>query len=134
MPVQVGHGAIAISIVDHRPIVAGENDERILGQTEPVERSHELADARVELLDHISANAAAARPREPRIRHPRHVGLMRGKVEKERFLLGTLEKLDRLPREDVRHVLIVWLCPWLGFIFSSSGFAAPVGSSPILPL
>ena len=61
-----------------------------------VERREHLADAPVELLDRVAAGAAAALADEPRVRHARHVDVVRREVQEERLVLVLLDELDGL--------------------------------------
>ena len=107
VPARVGRGAVHVAVVHHPAVVAGEDDERVVGQLVPVELGEDLADAPVELLDAIAAKAVAALALEPRVRHARNVGVVRGEVEEERLRLVVCDERHGPLRDVVGHVLVL---------------------------
>ena len=77
-----------VAVLDHAAIVAGENDERLLREAEPVERREHLADGVVEFGQRFAAGAALARAFEARMRRLRGVDAVRGEVEEKRARSG----------------------------------------------
>ena len=100
-------GVVAIAVVDDRAVVAGEDDQRVLGQPALVERLEHLADRPVELDDRVAPRAHPALAGEPRVRHARDVDVVGREVEEERPGLVPLDERDGLARERVGHVLVL---------------------------
>ena len=76
-------------------------------EVEPVERRQDLADGPVELRDRVAARPHRRRAGEARVRHARHVGVVRREEQEERLAAMLLDERGRLAGEDVRHVLVL---------------------------
>ena len=57
----------------HSAVVAGEDDKRVVGHLEPVERVEHFAHRPVEFVDEVAIDADLARAREARVRLQRRV-------------------------------------------------------------
>ena len=73
-------------VVEDAAVVAGEDDERVVGQLQLVELGEHLANGPVELDDGVAADAALALAAELRVRHARDVDVVRGHFEEERLV------------------------------------------------
>ena len=98
---------VLVAVVHHAAVVAAEEDQRVVGQAEPVEGGQDLADRPVELLDRVAAGAALAGPLEPRVRDAGDVDVVRVEVEEERPVLVPLDEGDGLAGDRVGHVLVL---------------------------
>ena len=105
---------ITIPIVDDRAVVAREQDQRIAGELQAVERREDLADGPIELCDGVATRPHGRRAHEARVRQARHVRIVQRKKEEERLRSLLLDEADRFARKDVSHV----------FVFPQRGLAA----------
>ncbi len=87
MPIEQLDRLIFISIIDHRPVVTRKNHERVLRQTEAIQRPENFPNGPVELQNGIAARAQAAAAGKARVRHARDVDVMSGEIQKERLVL-----------------------------------------------
>jgi hypothetical protein len=72
------------AFVQHAAVIARQNQQRVLRQLEFVERSQQLADHPVELVDEIAIASAFTGPVEARMRRERVMNVRRGKQQEER--------------------------------------------------
>ncbi len=49
--------SVLVAVVEHRAVVAAEDDERVFRQLQSIERLHQFADAPVEFNDRVAAKA-----------------------------------------------------------------------------
>ncbi len=152
MPAKPHGRLVLIAVVDRGTVVGGENQQRIVGDAEAVQRAHHLADRPVELQDHVAAGPKAALARKAGMRNTRHMHVVGSHIEEKRLVLVPGDELRGLQGDRVGHAFvdpsaerppvihpmrempltIVLSWPWLGRSFSSSGFSDPVGQSPTL--
>ena len=66
-------------------------------QLQPIERVEDLADRPVQLRDGVTARAHRGRADEARMRHARHVRIVRREVQEERLRAMLLENATALP-------------------------------------
>ncbi|MCG3162087.1 MAG: hypothetical protein JMDDDDMK_03316 [Acidobacteria bacterium] len=105
---------VFVAVVNHRAVVAGEDDQRVSRQLQTVERGEDFADEPVSLQDGVAARPHSAFARESRIRQARHVRIVRGEIKKEWFAFVPLDEGHGLARVKIGHV----------FIFPQRGLAA----------
>ena len=104
--VQILLGAVVVTVVDDRAVVAAQNHQSVGGQIQSVERGQNLPDAPVEFHDHVPAHAAAALSDKTRVRHARHVRIVRGEIEKERLAFVPLDEVHGFAGQNVGLVLV----------------------------
>ena len=85
MPAWTDIGAIRI---EDAPVVARDDDQRVLAQLQPIERFEHAADGRVEFLNDIASHSGLAGAAKPGMRHARNVRVVSREVEEERSRLG----------------------------------------------
>src|SRR5688572_5718871 len=101
---------VLIPIVDDRSVVAGEYDERVIGELQAVERGQHLTNAPICLRDRIAAASETGRSEKPWMRHSRDVRVVERKHEEERLPLVLFQERHRLTRKDVGHVFVFPQC------------------------
>ena len=104
--VGVGNRAVLVAVVHDPAVVAADDDQRVVGQLEAVERVEHGADGAVEFLDDVAADAATALAAIGLAGDARHVDVVRGEIEEERLVLVPLDEADGLLRERVGHQFI----------------------------
>ena len=86
MRAQLRHRVILVAVVDDRAVVAGEDDERAIGELQAIERGQDLADAPVHLRDDVAARAHPRLAAEARVRHARHMDVVEREHQEERLV------------------------------------------------
>ena len=104
---ELRHRVVLVAVVNHWAVVAAEDDHRFLREFEAVERGEQFAHAPVHLHDGVAARAHAGLAHEARMRHARHMDVLRAEVEEEGFVLVCLDEADGFADENVRHVLVL---------------------------
>ena len=99
-----GAGDVAAVGIGDAAVVAGEHDERVVGDLQPIERVEQLAHAPVELLDKVAVGPVAAGV-EPRVGGNRPVHRVGGEVDEERLLAVGLDPVGGL-RGEVFHDVV----------------------------
>ena len=95
MAIQVLHRTVVIAIKKNRAIVAGEDDDRVLGQIKAIECFHDFANLPVNLMDDIATHAALTRAGKGRLSNARHMRLEKADTQKEGFVLVALDVFHR---------------------------------------
>ena len=90
-----GLAGVAVAHIDDPAVVARENDERVFGELEAIERNQDLADTPIELVDEVAVTAVGAAG-EARIRRDGAVHGVGREVEKERGRVVGFDPTGRL--------------------------------------
>ena len=98
---------VFVAVVDNRSVVARQNDQRIVGQAELIECFENLPGAPIEFRDRVAARAHLGCAAKTRMRHTRHVDIVRREIEKERLVAIVLDEVDGMLRKHIGDVLIV---------------------------
>ena len=106
MSVQQLEGLVLVAVVNHGPVVAAEDEERIICNVQAVQRAHDFAHSPVQLQDDVTAGAQTALSGEAGMRYARHVHVLRAQVEEEWFVLVGSDEVLGLAGDDVGDVLV----------------------------
>ena len=121
-------GLVLITVIQHRTIVAGQYDERILRQSQPVHLLQKLRHTPVGLQNHIAARTHARLACKTLVGHTRHVGLVQTIIQKERSVTMVTHKLHRFLQEQFSHFLILPLCLFPAFLKAYPGHSVHNGA------
>ena len=91
--VDVVGGAVG---VEDAPVIARHNHQGIIRKLEAIEGVEDAAKRPVERVNSVSADAGVTGAAEARIRDSRHMDVMRGEIQEERFRFIILNELDAL--------------------------------------
>ena len=106
MAVLLVGGLVEIPIEQHRPVVAGEDDESVVSDLESIKCGHDLAHRPVDFHYGIAADATAALAAKPWMRSTGHVRIVRAEVEKKRLVAICLDEPHRTFCERVGDVFV----------------------------
>lgn len=81
------HRLILITVVEDRPVVGAQYNQRFFRETEPIQCRENLADAPIEFKNGISSRPLAALASKPFVRSARHMNVM-GRKEQEEPLVS----------------------------------------------
>ena len=98
--------AVGIAVVNHRTIVAREDDEGVLAQSGLFKGGHDLADSPVELHDGIAAQAHFVFTTETLVGEAWHVDIVGSEIHEEGFLLVLVDEVDGMGGDGVGDVLV----------------------------
>ena len=113
-----GPGDVAAVGIGDAAVVAGEHNERVVSDPEPIERVEQSAHAPVEFLDEVAEGAVAAGV-EPRVGGDRPMHGVRGEVDEERLLAVGLDPVGGLCGEVFHDVIRLELLLEAGGAFGS---------------
>jgi hypothetical protein len=74
---------IFVAVIKHRPVVAAEHDQRVVGKALLSKQLRQLAHAPVKLEDRIAAWPKLGEPLKPLVHNPGHMAFMRRKEQEE---------------------------------------------------
>ena len=99
-------GMVFVAVVQHRTVVAGQDNDRVVGQSLAAQGFSEPADRIVELQDSLSAQAHRTLAPKPLVRHTRHVDIVCTEIEEEGAAGVLMDKAHGMGRDGVGNVLI----------------------------
>ena len=82
-------GLVLVAVINDRPVVAGEQNQRVIGQVVLVQRLQNLAHTPIQFRDGIPARPHRRLADEALVRDARHVDIVGGEIQEER--LGLVE-------------------------------------------
>src|SRR5262245_23443662 len=83
---------VLVAVIHDSAVVTGENNQRLLGELQPLEFAQHLSDGVVQLGDGVASRANGARAAKARVRHAWHVDAVRRQIEEERAALIAFNK------------------------------------------
>ena len=107
MRTRFSHCIVYIAVVQHRTVIAAENHNCLLSQVQTVQSPHYGAYRSVEFQYRIATPALSALALKARVRHTRHVYVIRRQIQKERRILMPANKATRLTHKVVSDILIL---------------------------
>lgn len=99
--------AVLITIIEHRTIVAGEDDKRVLVEAKLLQEARNLPHRPVELRDGVATKAHGALAAEALMREAGHVNVVGAKIHHKRFVGMTLDEVQGMGRNRVGNVLVL---------------------------
>ena len=112
--VQQFKGLVLITIINDGTVVAGKDQNGIVGDVEAIQRVHNFTDGPVQLEDNVTTGAESAFSCKTRVGDTWHVYILRTHIQEERFFFMGSDELLRFMGDDVGYILV----------FPESGLAA----------
>ena len=99
--------AVHVAVVIDRPVIAGEDHHRVLGEPPGLEGLHDRARRPVQLDHRVAAVAQLALALEARMGRAGHVDVLGGEEEEEGLLVVLIDEARGPLNEHIRHGLVI---------------------------
>ena len=106
MPVQQLFCCIIITIIYHRTIVTGQDNQCIFRQPQFVERFHNLAYRPIKLYNSISAYTHRVLSTEAVVRETRNMNVIGCKIHKERLIFMLFDEVNGMSSNRIGNIFI----------------------------
>ena len=100
-------GGIRVAVVQHRSVVAGEDDDGVVPYSGLLEGVENLTDAVVKLQDGLAPEAHRALAAESLVGHARHMHVVGGEIQEERPAAVLPDEFYGVGGNRVRDILIL---------------------------
>src|SRR5262249_33108777 len=92
--------------IHDRPVVAGDDHQRVLRQLQTVERGEDFSGGPIKLNNDIPARPQTAFAGKTRMRNARDMNVVGGEIKEEGLLLVALNELNGMTRQYIGHIFV----------------------------